>query len=110
MGSSASEIVGIDRGTIQNVRSFTLSGLCDMGKIMSVDFIKCDVEGAEAVIFEDEKFFANHRPRIIIETHLKDGIETTEKCISDLTKFGYECRRILQTGVVLPLIECYPKV
>jgi FkbM family methyltransferase len=109
MGSAASEIVGVNRGSVDMIRSYTLSALCEIGKVKSVDFIKCDVEGAEAVIFEDEKFFQSHRPRIIIETHLKDGIETTDKCIFDLTKFGYECRKIIQTGVVLPLIECYPK-
>ncbi|MDC1271287.1 FkbM family methyltransferase [Planktomarina temperata] len=109
MGSSASEIVGVNRGSVDVIKSYTLSALCEIGKVNSVDFIKCDVEGAEAVIFEDETFFQSHRPRIIIETHLKDGIETTEKCISDLTKFGYECRKIIQTGVTLPLVECYPK-
>lgn len=108
MGSSASEIVGGNRGSVSMIKSYTLSELCEMGKIKSVDFIKCDVEGAEAVVFEDETFFRNNKPRIIIETHMKDGIETTDKCISDLTKFGYKCRKIVQTGVVLPLIECYP--
>jgi FkbM family methyltransferase len=108
MGSSASEIVGANRGSVNMIKSYTLSELSEIGKVKSVDFIKCDIEGAEAVIFEDANFFQNHRPKIIIETHMKDGIETTEKCISDLTKFGYKCRKIIQTGVVLPLIECYP--
>jgi FkbM family methyltransferase len=108
MGSSASEIVGENRGSVDMIKSFTLNELCQMGKITSVDFVKCDIEGAEAVIFEDETFFRNHKPRIIIETHFKDGIPTTDKCISDLTKFGYKCRKIVQTGVRFPLIECYP--
>jgi FkbM family methyltransferase len=108
MGSSASDIVGGNRGRVDMIKSYTLSEICEMAKVKSIDFIKCDIEGAEAVIFEDETFFRNHQPRIIIETHLIDGVETTEKCISDLAKFGYKCRKIVQTGVVLPLIECYP--
>lgn len=108
MGSSASEIVGENRGSVDMVKSHTLSEICEMGRLKSVDFIKCDVEGAEAVIFEDETFFLNHKPKVIIETHLKDGVETTDKCISDLTKYGYKCRKIIQTGVVLPLLECSP--
>lgn len=108
MGSSASEIVGRNRGNIDFVRSFTLAQLCQMSKINSVDFIKCDIEGAESVIFEDEIFFQKNKPKIIIETHFKDGIETTNKCIADLSKLGYTCRKIAQTGVALPLLECYP--
>jgi FkbM family methyltransferase len=109
MGSSASEIVGLNRGAINQVRSFTLSALAESAKLHSVDFIKCDVEGAEAAIFEDTVFFEKYNPKIIIETHLVNNIETTEKCIGDLQKFGYTCKRINQTGVPLPLIECYPK-
>jgi len=108
MGSSASDIVGIHRGSIAKVKSFTLSELCRIGGIDSVDFIKCDVEGAESVIFEDEEFFRRWQPRIIVEPHYKDGIETTDKCISDLERFGYTFKKIIQTGVVLPLLECYP--
>lgn len=108
MGSSAAEIVGTQRGSIDFIRSFTLSEICNTEKIDCLDFIKCDIEGAEAVIFEDEIFLRNHLPKIIIEPHLKDGVETTEKCIADLSKFGYKCKKTVQVGVSLPLLECYP--
>ena len=73
-----------------------------------IDYIKCDIEGAERVIFEDSNFFENFKPRIIIECHVVDGIDTTKKCVEDLSKYGYKCRPIEQFGVSLPLIECYP--
>jgi len=108
MGSSASEIVGNGRGRVDLVKSFTLTEICNIFKINSVDFIKCDIEGAESVVFEDEEFMKNNRPKIILETHIKDGIETTHKCVADLQRFGYTCRKIAQTGVELPLLECHP--
>ena len=108
MGSSAADIVGNTRGRIDGVPSFTLLSIADKFDLDRVDFIKCDVEGAEAVIFEDANFFAKYKPRIIIETHMVGGKETTDKCMSDLKNYGYEFKRIHQTGVSLPLIECYP--
>ena len=107
MGSSAAEIVGI-RGNEVRVKSYTLDEISKIFDLNRLDFIKCDVEGAENVIFEGGEFFKKYRPRIIIETHLVNGIETTEKCIKDLGCHGYSCRRIEQKGVTLPLVECYP--
>ncbi len=108
MGSAASETVGRNRGNNMPVRSFTLSSLADMAKLDAVDFIKCDVEGAEAVIFGDRKFFERFLPRIIVETHVVGNQETTEKCVADLERCGYVCKRVKQPEVTLPLIECYP--
>jgi len=110
MGSSAVEIVGMDRGMVDKIPSFTLLQIANMHKLRSIQFIKCDIEGGECVIFEDSEFFSTHRPRIIIESHMVGNKETTEKCIHDLQKYGYECKRIFQTGVTLPLVECYPSI
>jgi FkbM family methyltransferase len=108
MGSSATEIVGELRGQNRLVESYTLSRLAEIFELERVQFIKCDIEGAEAVIFEDSAFFEKYSPRIIIETHVVGNEETTDKCIADLSKYGYKCKRIEQSGVVLPLLECYP--
>ncbi len=108
MGSSAADIVGSGRGTVTKVPSFKLSQVAAMFNLEKVDFIKCDIEGAESVIFEDRDFFAKFHPRIIVETHLINGEETTGKCVSDLESYGYTCKRVAQTGSTLPLIECYP--
>jgi FkbM family methyltransferase len=110
MGSSAESIVGNNRGLVNKVPSFTLNSIADKFNLQRVDFIKCDVEGAESVIFQDQDFFQNFLPRIIIETHIIDDIITTEKCILDLTRYGYSCRTIFQDGVSLPLLECLPPI
>jgi len=108
MGSSASEIVGNNRGNNLLVKSLTLDKIVDIAKLDHLDFIKCDVEGAEAVIFEQADFLIDRKPRIIIEPHFVGGVETTEKCIRDLAKYGYQCKRLHQTGVDVPLLECHP--
>lgn len=108
MGSAAAQIVGGRRGEVVEVKSYTLTDLTAMYDLDKVDFIKCDIEGAEAVVFEDTKFFERCKPRIIIEPHIVEGRETTKKCEADLKTYGYSVRRIQQSGVTLPLLECYP--
>jgi FkbM family methyltransferase len=108
MGSSAKDIVGSNRGLVRKIPSFTLSSIVEMFNLSRVDFIKCDIEGAEKVIFKDKNFFMQFRPRIIIEPHIVDNLETSEICITELEKYGYKSKKINQKGVHLPLIECTP--
>jgi len=110
MGSSASEIVGDYRGDVKFIPCVKLSSISNLYGLSKINFIKCDVEGAESVIFEDKDFFKKYMPKIIVETHFIDNVETTEKVISDLSKYGYTFKKIIQTGVTLPLLECYPPV
>lgn len=108
MGGSATAIVGKDRGRLLKVRSFTLSDIAKLNKLASVDFIKCDIEGAESVVFEDKEFFEKFRPRIIVEPHQVGGRLSTDKVMADLSRYGYKCKCRVQSGVELPLIECSP--
>ena len=108
MGSSAVDVVGDARGSNIVVPSITLSQLAEKFSLTRVDFIKCDIEGAENIIFEDAKFFALHHPKIIIEPHLVNGVLTTEKFISDLQAYGYTFRQVTDTGMGGHLIECTP--
>lgn len=108
MGSSATLIVGKKRGDVIQVPSFTLSKIAERFDLGAVDFIKVDVEGAEAVIFEDNAFFQRFKPKIIIETHVVDSRETIEKCVSDLSAYGYECKRVTASNTCIPLLECSP--
>jgi FkbM family methyltransferase len=109
MGSSAVSIVGTNRGEIVKVNTITLSGLIKKHKLKKVNFIKCDIEGAEKFIFGDLNFFNNFRPKIIIEPHKVNGVLTIDSCVSQLKQFGYECRINKQSGVKsLPLIFCTP--
>lgn len=95
MGSSAVSIVGEHRGTISRVSSFTLNEIAGKYNLQNIDFIKCDIEGAESVVFKDSEFFNKYRPRIVIELHMIGASNTFQACVDQLSKFGYICRRFL---------------
>lgn len=69
MGSAAAGIVGKNRGLVNKVKSYTLSSIAQKYNLKKVDFIKCDIEGAEIFIFEDKEFFKKYSPKIIVESH-----------------------------------------
>lgn len=108
MGSSVASIIGQQRGTIIKTSSFTLSTIARKYHLKKIDFIKCDIEGAESVIFKDRKFFDKNRPKIIIEPHIIDNVSTIQSCIDQLSIYGYKFKKINQNGVNLPLLECLP--
>ena len=107
MGSAASNLMGGSRGREMKVKTITLGQLVQQNGMEKVDFIKCDVEGAECSIWDDKEFFNKFRPKIVIEPHLIDGKMTTDECMSQLKNYGYECKLAPQTGVsAAPLIYC----
>lgn len=108
MGSSAATIVGGGRGETVEVPSFTLSTLADRLDLGSVDFIKADIEGGEAFIFEDPRFFERYTPRIVIEPHIVNGKMSTAKVSADLGRFGYTSQEIPQLGSEIPLLLFQP--
>lgn len=108
MGSSAADIVGNRTGGAKRVASFTLSTLAERCDLDRVDFIKCDIEGGEAMIFDDPRFFARFRPRMIVEAHLVAGRMTIDAVREALGRHRYEVRTIRQDGMDLPLLECRP--
>ncbi len=109
MGSSASDIVGTrikDSGGL--VTSFTLETIADKFRLDRVDFIKCDIEGGEAVIFGDDDFFRRFQPRMIVEVHPVNDEMTTGAVEAALGRHGYRTRLVKQDGFDLPLLECWP--
>jgi FkbM family methyltransferase len=106
MGSSAIQFVGAGRGSQIKVPSFTLSKIIDKYELDKVNFIKCDIEGAESRIFEDADFMNNFHPAMIIEIHPTPEGSTLEKVQTDLEKFGYKCTKIEQVGCKFPLLQC----
>lgn len=108
MGSSAVEYVGSLRGKTAKVKTFTLSTIVKIFALQKLDFIKCDVEGAESVIFNDHEFFNLYKPRIFVEPHYVSGKSTVDACIDQLSKYGYSIKRIEVGGDALPFLECYP--
>jgi FkbM family methyltransferase len=106
MGSSAAAISGTDRGEVTIVPSLTLDQLAELLKLPRVDFIKCDIEGGEAEIFDCPMFFAKYSPSIMVECHLVEGISTAASVAATLGKFGYVCEVVPQRGFPLPLLAC----
>lgn len=108
MGSSAVECIGSDRGRQIKVPAKTLTTLANDLALPHVDFIKCDIEGAEAEIFDQPSFFTRYRPRIVIEVHVVGQKLTTEACRRSIRQFGYQFEEVSQPGTDLPLLVCFP--
>lgn len=109
MGSGAVEFIG-HRGHVLEVASMTLSKLAEVTNAENIDFIKADIETSERVIFQDDKFFAKFKPRIIIESHhtYPGNINDKEECMFHLEKYGYTCTKIAQPPLPNSLITCVP--
>ena len=74
--------------------------------LQKVDFIKCDIEGAEKYIFNDSKFFEKYSPKILVESHYIGKSLTVNSVRETLEKYGYCCNITEQNGFDFPLIEC----
>jgi len=109
MGSSVVDLVGNDRGENIFVNTVTLMSLVNDFKLERVDFIKCDIEGAESVVLNAPEFFNKYKPRIVIECHIIDGVSTEYSCRSFMENFGYTCTLMDQEGYHLKSLLCHPK-
>jgi FkbM family methyltransferase len=109
MGSSVVDIIGNDRAENIFVNTVTLMSLANDFKLERVDFIKCDIEGAESVALNAPDFFNKYKPRIVIECHIVDGVSTEYSCRSFMENFGYTCTLKDQEGYPLKLLFCHPK-
>jgi len=109
MASSAVDLIGSGRAENIFVNTVTLMSLVNYFKLERVDFIKCDIEGAESVILNAPDFFNKYKPRIVIECHIIDGVSTEYSCRSFMENFGYTCTLEDQEGYPLKLLFCHPK-
>lgn len=89
------------RGELEHIQGVTLYELTK--NLDRLDFIKCDIEHAEQIIFKDDLFFNRFRPKIIIEPH-----DCVDVCIKTLSDYNYKVEVIEQRGVSVPLLECTP--
>jgi FkbM family methyltransferase len=104
MGSSAVDLVGA-RGEVVEVQCCTLYDLAKKYNLDKVDFIKCDIEGAESYIFENKEFFDHYKPKIIVEAHNVHGVLNIDTFTQILQSYGYKSEIIDQTGITLPLVQ-----
>jgi FkbM family methyltransferase len=102
LGSAAQAFVGA-RGDVKFVGSITLSAIVEKFKLDRIDFIKCDVEGTEKVLFQDDEFFTRFKPRIVIEDHW-----ARSQFIPHLEKYGYTFNIVSQKNSKFDLVECTP--
>ena len=109
MGSSAVDFVGNDRAENIFVNTVTLMSLVNDFKLERVDFIKCDIEGAESVALNAPDFFNKYKPSVVMELHFIDGVSTEYSCRSFMENFGYICTLKDQEGYPLKLLFCHPK-
>jgi FkbM family methyltransferase len=109
MGSSAVDIVGNDRAENIFVNTVTLMSLVNDFKLERVDFIKCDIEGAESVALNAPDFFNKYKPIVVMELHYIDGVSTEYSCRSFMENFGYICTLKDQNEYPLKLLFCHPK-
>lgn len=109
MGSAAASVVGRYRGNTVPIPACTLSDLAARFDLPKVDFIKMDIEGSEEpVLAASEDFFRRYRPKLVIEPHIVNKTLSDVAVRAALSRFGYRCETIEQTGVSLPLVVASP--
>lgn len=110
MGSSAVSVVGGYRGAVIEIPCVSLADLVEQSGVERVDFIKMDIEGSEFdAIRNAEAFFRDHRPRLIVESHVVNGKLNADDLINLMNGYGYQCKVIEQWGVPLPLVTAIPQ-
>ena len=107
MGASVADLMR--RGKIVSVPSITLSGLAGKYNLEQIDVIKCDIEGAEAFVFERKsESLQKYKPTILIEVHLVDGKFSSDYFGAHLEKAGYGMTNVAQDGASVPLVVARP--
>ena len=104
LGSSV--VSGNEQSGTVKVPSLTLLQIADKFQLTHVDFIKCDIEGGETVIFDCPQFFSRFSPKILIGCHLVGGISSSALCRKILSKYGYTFEEVKEQGYPLPLLLC----
>lgn len=78
---------GEEPGERETVETRTLDGLHTDGLISKLDFVKCDVEGAELGVLEGgRQVLGDHKPSMLIEI----SKSTSEACFELLLGWGYQ--------------------
>lgn len=103
MGSSAVDYVG-RRGQSMCVATMTLDQLADRYAIKRVDFLKCDIEGAEDRVFKDSLFLRQAVRKLVVEIHRPPAGLTSGALVPQLESLGFRCELVTQYGVDLPLL------
>jgi FkbM family methyltransferase len=87
---SACDDVGTGQAQARTVESRTLSSLFDEYRVDEVDFLKMDIEGAEAVVLRDRQDWLARVRCLKIEFHPP---MSADECAAILRRNGFVCRR-----------------
>ncbi len=99
------------RRPICRVASTTLESFVRTHALDRIDFVKCDIEGAERVVIPAAcSLFSRFKPRLIIESHFVEGALTVDTCREALERIGYQVEVTPQAGTALPLLTATPCV
>ena len=91
MGSAVRDIVGRKFGTDRRVESVRIQDFAQEQGISRIDFVKMDVEGAEAEVLKSSAGCLHELgARLIVEPHRVNGVLLTEECCRLLTAHGYK--------------------
>jgi FkbM family methyltransferase len=72
---------------LERVQCRTIDSILQEGSVLAPNVIKLDVEGAERMVLDGgEKFFSEHNPKLLIETH---GVEVMKECLEFLFDKGF---------------------
>jgi FkbM family methyltransferase len=68
-----------------------------------LNLIKMDIEGAELEAIQGMKnVLARYRPALLVQAyHIREGARTLERCVEALHPFGYACREIESSGLLV---------
>lgn len=88
------------RGLCLNVNSITMTKLAELNNLSKIDAIKCDIEGAERVVFDDVDFFNKYKPKLVIEMHF----HLVDNDFQQLKNIGYMFETHKQVGSPYPLL------
>lgn len=104
-GAFRREDVGFLDVLEQQTDCLTIDDFCEAKRLARVDFLRCDVEGAEEKVLNGaRRSIERHLPSILIEIHpiaLRTAFDTTAEHVRDsLLSLGYEMFRVENGDIV----------
>lgn len=110
-GSMGSSLVTehIHQGRTIQIQVVSPADVIERHGLTRLDFCKIDIEGAELEVLRAmEPLLKHFRPRIVVETHERDGRNLKEEIVPLLTTCGYHCETLDQGQFDLPLVVATP--
>ena len=102
-----SPILYQNKKNLVKVKSLKLSQLITKYELNKVDLIKADIEGSELDALNDEDFFNEFSPKILLEPISMKGKNSLSEIVLLLKKFHYNYKIFDQDGAGSPIVMFY---